>query len=364
MSSQRKVLVSTNYQNTITFDNWGRSGNNIFNVNSGNVGIATPIPESLFDVCGQTLISTPLVKIGIEAGASNQKSDAIAIGFQAGMINQDLSAISIGYQAGMCNQGFNAVALGYQAGMLNQGVNAVAVGNQAGMSNQGANAVAVGDSAGMCNQSPGAVAVGADAGKINQASNSVAFGCQAGIINPDISAIAIGYQAGMTNQGASSICIGAFSSSTFSNSIVLNATGLPLVADSSNALFIKPLDISTGFSNFIVYDTTSGKVSYNTKSAKTFVIDNPIHNDKYLVHSCLEGPEAGVYYRGEGEITNNKCVEIQLPFILKYLQILQHTSHLLIKMLNCMLQMFKIVHLKFMEKIVSFIGMYLQPEKL
>jgi hypothetical protein len=32
-----------------------------------------------------------------------------------------------------------------------------------------------------------------------------------------------------------------------------------------------------------------------------------------LVHACLEGPEVGVYYRGTGEITNNKYVEIDLP---------------------------------------------------
>jgi hypothetical protein len=35
--------------------------------------------------------------------------------------------------------------------------------------------------------------------------------------------------------------------------------------------------------------------------------------DKYLVHGCLEGPEAGVYYRGEGIITNNEFVTIELP---------------------------------------------------
>jgi len=31
------------------------------------------------------------------------------------------------------------------------------------------------------------------------------------------------------------------------------------------------------------------------------------------VHACLEGPEAGVYYRGKGEIINNYSVEIELP---------------------------------------------------
>ena len=42
-------------------------------------------------------------------------------------------------------------------------------------------------------------------------------------------------------------------------------------------------------------------------------IDHPIQHDKYLVHACLEGPEAGVYYRGEGKITNGESVEITLP---------------------------------------------------
>jgi hypothetical protein len=46
---------------------------------------------------------------------------------------------------------------------------------------------------------------------------------------------------------------------------------------------------------------------------KTFVIDHPINKDKYLVHACLEGPEAGVYYRGIGEITNGNSVLVQLP---------------------------------------------------
>ena len=35
--------------------------------------------------------------------------------------------------------------------------------------------------------------------------------------------------------------------------------------------------------------------------------------NKYLVHGCLEGPEAGVYYRGKGEITNGHSLTIELP---------------------------------------------------
>ena len=53
--------------------------------------------------------------------------------------------------------------------------------------------------------------------------------------------------------------------------------------------------------------------------SKTFVIDHPNDNTKYLVHGCLEGPESGVYYRGEGEITNHVSTTIELPDYVKNL---------------------------------------------
>ena len=48
-------------------------------------------------------------------------------------------------------------------------------------------------------------------------------------------------------------------------------------------------------------------------TAKTFIIDHPLDNSKYLIHACLEGPESGVYYRGKATIDNNKSTTIQLP---------------------------------------------------
>jgi hypothetical protein len=47
--------------------------------------------------------------------------------------------------------------------------------------------------------------------------------------------------------------------------------------------------------------------------SKTFVINHPTKPDSYLVHACLEGPEAGVYYRGEAKIENNRSVTVTLP---------------------------------------------------
>jgi hypothetical protein len=46
---------------------------------------------------------------------------------------------------------------------------------------------------------------------------------------------------------------------------------------------------------------------------KSFIIDHPLDNQKYLIHTCLEGPEVGVYYRGKSEITDNESVKINMP---------------------------------------------------
>ena len=46
---------------------------------------------------------------------------------------------------------------------------------------------------------------------------------------------------------------------------------------------------------------------------KTFIIEHPSNENKFLVHACLEGPEAGVYYRGKASIIDNNSVTIQLP---------------------------------------------------
>jgi hypothetical protein len=52
----------------------------------------------------------------------------------------------------------------------------------------------------------------------------------------------------------------------------------------------------------------------NYKNIKSFVITHPLEKEKYLIHSCLEGSEAGVYYRGEGEIEeDNTTTTITLP---------------------------------------------------
>ena len=44
-----------------------------------------------------------------------------------------------------------------------------------------------------------------------------------------------------------------------------------------------------------------------------------LNSEKYLVHACLEGPEAGVYYRGQDYVLTS--VEIVLPDYVQYIAI-------------------------------------------
>lgn len=64
-----------------------------------------------------------------------------------------------------------------------------------------------------------------------------------------------------------------------------------------------------------MYSTLQYNVAdqYPYYGQKTFVIEHPVNINKYLVHACLEGPEAGVYYRGTAQINEEfSNVEIYL----------------------------------------------------
>lgn len=46
--------------------------------------------------------------------------------------------------------------------------------------------------------------------------------------------------------------------------------------------------------------------------AKTFNIPHPLGGERRLVHACLEGPENGVFYRGEAELVDGRAI-VELP---------------------------------------------------
>jgi hypothetical protein len=288
---------------------------------------------------GQTSQQANTVGIGYQAGQTSQQASAVAIGYQAGQTSQQANAIAIGYQAGQTGQQGSNIAIGANAGQFNQALDAIAIGLQAGQTGQQGDSVAIGNNTASSNQGPSCIAIGINAGQVSQGGNTgfsiaignntgqnnqslggIAIGTNAGQFNQGIYAVAIGSNAGRTGQGNYAVSIGtnAGTTSQHNNSIIINATATDLNSGSTGALYIAPIRANitpSGATGTLMYAVSSSEVYYNT--TKTFVIDHPLDNDKYLVHACIEGPEAGVYYRGNGNIeySDDKILftEIHLP---------------------------------------------------
>ena len=95
----------------------------------------------------------------------------------------------------------------------------------------------------------------------------------------------------------------------------MNATSGFQSGTTANSFYVNPIRgvSATGFTGVMMYDSSSKEIFYDNNATKTFVINHPTDENRWLVHACLEGPEAGVYYRGEGKVENDSHVEIELP---------------------------------------------------
>ncbi len=78
-------------------------------------------------------------------------------------------------------------------------------------------------------------------------------------------------------------------------------------------LFVNPVrSIASVNAAFMANNSSTSELFMN--SSKLFVLPHPLDNDRYLTHACLEGPEAGVYIRGTGEIpAGSRKVNVVLP---------------------------------------------------
>ena len=143
----------------------------------------------------------------------------------------------------------DTIRLGSNAGQTNQGSNSVAVGAYAGATNQGLSSVAVGVFAGWTSQAPGAIAVGQGSGINSQGQAAVAVGGGAGANSQGQFAVAIGYDAGETNQPA--------------NSIVINASGVALNGAAAG-FYVNPIRSTTSSARPVVYNTTTKELFYTS----------------------------------------------------------------------------------------------------
>lgn len=141
--------------------------------------------------------------------------------------------------------------------------------------------------------------------------------------------------------------IDASGNAAFNNGTVgiLTAQGNLQIGSASTAAAIHPAVVSDG-SNLFLDGYNGGAVNFNwdkgsgvnfcngseavvasvdgagnahfngnlsASGTKPFRITHPLDSSKYLFHACIEGPESGVYYRGEAQTNDYGIVEITLP---------------------------------------------------
>jgi hypothetical protein len=105
------------------------------------------------------------------------------------------------------------------------------------------------------------------------------MGWKAGNYYQGLNAIAIGEDAGRDNQGAYSIAIGYYAgfNSQADNTVVLNATGSYLTAQTANTFVVKPIrSASTG--NVLYYDDASGEITFDVGGSGGLPVANGTSN--------------------------------------------------------------------------------------
>lgn len=257
---------------------WGGTVNGSWQVATDNVFLGNmnnSVYQNNVAITNSAVISQGDSSISINPNNNNtiQLSNSIIIGSNSGIVNQLDNSVKIGLCPGDVNQKSNNVSIGYDSGRNSNNIN-------------GNNCIAIGPLCGILGQNNNSISIG---------SNSTREQIQG------VNCIAIGHSSGRAGQA--------------NNSIALIASMNNQLNPTNSGFYIRALrNLNGGYATS--YNTVSKEITYNT--AKTFVIDHPLHSDKKLVHACIEGPEAGVYYRGNNKTFNNICF-ITLPNYVKYL---------------------------------------------
>ena len=234
-------------------------GKNFIGDLSGNADTATKILT--IDNSNIVLIDVNRIKIGNDAGKTDQCNNSIAIGKQAGNQYQNPHSIAIGTRSGMINQEKQSVAIGPYSGVYSQRQYSIAIGSLAGNQYQGTESIAIGRKAGATDQSNNSIAIGNEAGETNQGEYS----------------IAIGHKAGSVNQSANSIVINA------QPDISLNNPDASGNNPDASGLYIAPIrnrnDID--ISNLLFYDTQRREIFYNSSiNTRLGIIDVSLNYHK------------------------------------------------------------------------------------
>jgi hypothetical protein len=311
---------------------WTLSGNNIYNNNTGSVGINTSTPDLSYnlDVSGSvrirgdllidgssTIIDTnilkvedPLIHLGInnpadlKAGGfyveyrdtSNNKRYTGMVRPPSGtgyvLLNNSSVEPSDSYPdiSTLPTSGLSVERLGVNkplsslssfyvdiSGLTRIWTNRVLIGSNAGNTGQDSNAIAIGNNAGNSNQGLNSIAIGLNAAYYLQNPNAIAVGRSAGAIAQGYNTVAMGYMAGEASQNTGALSLGFQAGRTFqgTNSIAIgNQAGE--VNQGCNSIAIGNQAAQNNQCNNTIVLNASG-VSLNPTNINGFYVD-PISN--------------------------------------------------------------------------------------
>jgi len=281
-------------------------------------------------VCGNNNAGTYSISMGTNAGFSQAGAGSIAVGRTANQNSTSDKCVTIGYLASSNNQQSQSISIGQWCARFNQGSGSVAIGNLTAFTGQSSNSLAIGSN---IVQQSGGFTIGNSAGGYNfsigngsvnnggmaigslsrSAINSVCIGYNSGgSDSSSASYTAVGYQAAYNiTEGFLGTYIGknvALNANAAWYTFVMDTMGIIPTPTATQATYINPVrQLNLGASAPVLCVGSESKVVFNEvymNSAKTFVIDHPVApQTHHLVHACLEGPEVGVFYRGETEIS-------------------------------------------------------------
>jgi len=297
-------------QNDVSGDYSGIFGGTQNDVSGSNAGIVGGLQNVVSGtgsgiVGGQTNnIYAGADRSGIVGGANNGVS-----GRASGIMGGDTNTVS-GSNAGIVGGVSNSVS-GSRSGIVGGNTNNVS-GRDSGIVGGNSNVVSV-DYSGIVGGTQNDVS-GNYAGIVGGANNNVS-GNYAGIVGGVDNIVSTLRSVALGGQGLST-----FAGTSYAGDVALvgkyNSNGVSEFASSSGGTSFRFVvgggtadnNRKNAFSvdniGNLYFGTTAGTSIYHRQSnglfaAKAFTIQHPEEEDKWLVHGCLEGPEAGVYYRGK-----------------------------------------------------------------
>lgn len=242
-------------------------------------------------------------------------------------INLTDNATVIGKDAFKNKNSNGNVFVGNLSGNQNAGTFNVCVGNSTGtiLSTGSVNNTCIGSLSGNTSVGMENTFVGFSAGKVSKAgSSNVCVGAMAGEKLSGNRNVALGHRAapGSFQSGSDNVIIGANSGNVVGDNNVVIGNGVySEETHTSSTVNIGNAFVSNGETGDLsvrLKGTAEGVVAIDkhgnlSRTAKTFVIDNPTSPTRYLVHSCLEGNQSCVFYRGIATIGDSCKVLVELP---------------------------------------------------